>query len=268
MATRRGLVSFFDWAQYPGVTISGGSFMTDFPATNMLLVQPQTVAWASSTSVTFTVNLGASRTIGLLHLQNLVTDPTGTIQVTCGTYDSGIVNSWATDGAGVYPQLLYTALGRPRVFVPAVPVVASSATFAINAASGNLMIGFVGVCEVWETPSNILAGDIITVHDESDLQTIPFGSTYITPRAVRRMIDFGIPPIPDHFITPAVDDFVRAFDLAMINGKSSPVMVVKYPDDTDNLERNSVWGTISNDQPFTHRFFGYHDTTFQIRQLV
>lgn len=263
---RRSIISFFDWAQYPGVTITGGSFLTDFPAERMLTLQPQVVAKVDGTSVTFTVNLTTTRTIGLIHLQNLVTASTGTIQVTCGSYDSGVVNSWATDGSGVYSQLLYTSLGRPRVFIPTTPVSASSVTFTIDGVD-DLMIGYVGVCEILETPDNILSGPVTTVIDEADLQTIPFGSTYITPRAIKRKIEFALPPLRDVNVS-ATDDFVRAFDLAMINGKANPVIVAKYPDDTYNLERNAIWGTISNDQPFTNRFYGFHDTTFQVTQLV
>lgn len=264
---RRALISFFDWAQYPGVLITGGSFETEFPASSMLTLQPQTVARSTGGTVSFTVDLTVSRTIGLIHLQNLVTASTGTIQVTCGTYNSGLVNSWATDGSGIYSQNLYTALGRSRIFIPTTPVSAQTVSITINSAGVIPMIGFVGVCEVWETPNDMLSGDVTTVHDESDLQTIPFGSTYVIPRAKRRVVDFSLPPLSDAHVG-MTDNFVKAFDLAMINGKSSPVIVVKYPDDTYNLERNSVWGTISNDLPFTNRFFGYHDTTFQIKQLV
>ncbi len=65
-----------------------------------------------------------------------------------------------------------------------------------------------------------------------------------------------------------IQDFVIAFDLAMMNGRANPVIVSKYPDDINNLERNTIWGLISNDQPFTNRFYGFHDTTFQVTQLV
>ncbi len=267
---RKSLISFYDWAQYPGslINVTSGSFEIDFPAKNMLSIQPQIVARAIGTSVTFTINLPATRVIGLIHLQNLVTDFTGTIHVTAGTYDSGIVNSWATDASGVYSQLLYTALGRPRVFIPDIPVSTDSVTIEINGMIAPLMIGFVGICEVWEMPNDMLAGPITTIIDESNVQNVPFGSTYVVPRATRRKIEFGGPLLQDINALGPIQDFVIAFDLAMMNGRANPVIVSKYPDDINNLERNTIWGLISNDQPFTNRFYGFHDTTFQVTQLV
>ncbi len=263
---RSAIISFYDWAQYPGVTLTGGSFETEFPAEFMLTLQPQIVAKVVGTSVTFTINLTTSRAIGLIHLQNLVTDTTGTIQVVAGSYDSGVVNSWATDGAGTYPQLLYTALGRPRVFIPTAPVTASAVTITINSVT-DIMIGFVGVCEIYQTPFDILAGPIVTIMDDADIQKIPFGSRYVVPRSIERRIDMALPPMPDANFS-SNDSYIRSFDLAMINGKTNPVIVTKFPDDTGNIERNSVWGLISNDATFANRFFGYHDVTFQVTQLV
>jgi hypothetical protein len=232
----------------------------------MLTLQPQRTARSTGGSASFTVDLGATRTVGLIHLQNLVTDPTGTISVTAGAYSSGTVNSWATDASGVYSQNLYTGLGRPRIFIPTTPVSASSVSISVQGGSV-CMIGFVGICEIWETPDDILAGSITTIKDESDIQTIPFGSTYVVARAKPRVVDCSLPPLSDHYVT-ATDNYVRGFDLGVINGRSSPVIICMYPDDTFNLERNSVWGLISNDQPFANRFYGYHDTTFQVKQLV
>jgi hypothetical protein len=68
---RKAIISFYDWAQYPGVIISGGPFEPEFPAENVLTLQPQKVARGTGSSVSVTVNLGATRTIGLIHLQNL-----------------------------------------------------------------------------------------------------------------------------------------------------------------------------------------------------
>jgi hypothetical protein len=130
---RNSIITKYDWAQDPSVDITGGAWEGQLPAVNMLTLQPQLVAQVVGTSVSFTINLGASRSVGLIHLQRLVTDSSGTIQVTAGSYDSGVVNSWATDLVGVYPPLLYAALGRTRVFIPPAPVTTSSVSFTINA---------------------------------------------------------------------------------------------------------------------------------------
>ncbi len=240
------------------------------PGFLMLDRRPQLVAQATGTSLTFTVALGATRSIGLVHLQNFVTDPTGTIRVQAGSYDSGTVNSWATGTAGVYAAPLYSALGRPRLFIPPAPVSTSSITVTINAVAAPLRIGFLGACEIWEAPEDLLIGPVRTIIDEADISQVPYGSTYVTERGKRRRIDFALPPLADLRGSgdDYVDDFADVFDFVLVNGKSKPVIIAPFPDDTDNLERNAVWGLISTDQQFTNRFYGHHDTTFQITQLI
>ncbi len=260
---RFALISKYDWAQDPSATVSGGSWELQLPAINMLSLQPQAVAQASGSSVSFTVDLGASRSIGLIHLQRLITSSSGTIQVTAGSYDSGVVNSWATDGAGVYPPLLYAGMGRPRVFVPPAPVTVSSVSISIDGAATPLQIGNVGVCEMFEMPSDMLIGNVRGVVDESQIDVVPFGSTYLTLRAKRRRLDFAMPPLREDN-----GDAYAVMDLQVVNGRSSPVVVVKFPDDTNNLERNTIWGLITSDQPTTNSFYGHADATFQITQLV
>jgi hypothetical protein len=260
---RNSIITKYDWAQDPSVDITGGAWEGQLPAVNMLTLQPQLVAQVVGTSVSFTINLGASRSVGLIHLQRLVTDSSGTIQVTAGSYDSGVVNSWATDLVGVYPPLLYAALGRTRVFIPPVPVTTSSVSFTINAAVSPLQIGYVGVCEIEELPGNMLIGNVRSIVDESSIDQTPFGSTYVTLRARRRRLDFGVGGLSE-----SNGDEVAMSDLSLVNGRSSPVVVAKFPDDTYNLERNTIWGLMTNDQPFTNSFYGHCDATFQITQLV
>jgi hypothetical protein len=252
-----------DWAQDPNVTISGGAWEAQLPAVNMLTLQPQLVAQVVGASVSFTVNLGASRSVGLIHLQRLVTDSSGTIEIAAGSYDSGVVNSWATDLAGVYPPLLYAALGRTRIFIPPTPVVTSSVSFMINGVVSPLQIGNIGICEIEELPGDMLIGNVRSVIDESSVDQTPFGSTYVTLRARRRRLDFGVGGLSE-----SNGDGVAMSDLSLVNGRSSPVVVAKFPDDTANLERNTIWGLITNDQPFTNSFYGHCDATFQITQLV
>src|ERR1700760_4308108 len=95
---RNFLLSSYDWGQDPGASISG-SFEARLPGENMLKPQPQLVA--QSTGSSWTLNLGATRNIGLVHFQRLVTDPAATITVSWGSF-AVAANAWATDANGVY----------------------------------------------------------------------------------------------------------------------------------------------------------------------
>ncbi len=260
---RHAIITSFDHAQLPGVTVSGGAWKTNLPATNIFKIQPQLVAMADSTSVSFTINLGGTKPIDMVHLQRLVTGVSGTIRVRFGTFDSGSVNSWATDSFGIYPSLLYAALGRPRVFISPTQQSASQVLIDVTAGSGNIQIGYVGVCQALEMPQDMLIGNILTPTDESDVQIIPQGSTYITLRGKRRKLDFGMPPLREDN-----QDFYNFFDLVVVNGKSSPVVVSKFPDDTFNLERNTIWGSLSTDAQFANAFYAHSNSTYQITQAI
>jgi hypothetical protein len=265
---RHTIISYYDWAQDPGVAISvgAGSFASDRPASNMLTIQG--AAQATGTSITFTVDLGATRLLGLIHLQNLVTDPSGTIRIQAGSYDSGTVSSWPVGAAGLYSSLLYAALGRPRIFIPPAPVLASSVTVTIDAVVSPLQIGYFGACEIWEQPNGMPLSSHLTTFDESDVQRVPFGSSYRRLRGKRRRLSFGSNPIPDQANSAAPSDYSRALEAALINGKSIPVIGVPYPDDIENIERDAVWGLISTDAQFENMLFGLYQTTWQIDQLI
>src|SRR5712671_2126697 len=135
---RHALISTQDHAQLPGVTISGGIWKTHLPATNILTIQPQLVAMVDGSSVSFTINLGATRLVDIVHVQRLITASNSTIRVRFGTYDSNTVNAWATDSLGIYPALLYASIGRPRVFVSPTQQSTSTIVIDINSVSGYL----------------------------------------------------------------------------------------------------------------------------------
>jgi hypothetical protein len=273
MTGRPTIFGNYDRAQDPAASITGGPFAANFPGSNLLDIRPQNVALAASPSLAFTVSLGATYQIGIITLQNLVSDPAAMITVSAGAWSSGLVTAWPADvGGGVYDALLYAALGRPRFFVPPAPVAASAINVSITGGGANLAIGSIGALELFAPPADI--GDIVvgaadTVMDMSDVETAPWGSAYVTRRPVRRRKDCGFGYLPDANGNAAgVDYAAQAFRMALIAGKSRPVAIVPFPDDTPNLERRALWGLISADQQFTNQFFGFYQTTFQVTQLV
>ena len=265
------IASRYDWGQDPGASISGTGWATSINVLNRL-PQYTTVASVGGTTTTLNLHLGAPQTIGLIHLQNLITDPGGTIEVVAGSYDSGLVSSWASDANGTYDQHEYKALGRPRFFVPPVPVVADSVQVTINDANGNVtQVGYLGACEIWQAPINMSYDWSITVIDLGDVQRTPFGSTFTVDRGKIRRFQFGVdfllqPGIYGEGVTDQV--FSTTLANALIAGQTFPLAACMFPDDTANLERTSVWGLSSNQQPFSNPFFATWNTSFQIDQRI
>lgn len=263
---RNLMASRYDWGQDPGSSISGGGFEARLPAENMLKIQTQLVAQATGGSASFTLNLPSTKLIGCVHLQRLICDPGGTINIPGFTL--GPVGAWPSDANGTYDALIYAALNRPRFFIPPDPVLTSSISVTISGGS-LLQIGYVGACEMWESPTGYEPGWSISSLDESDVQRTPFGSTYVTLRARRRRLHLGVGFLRQGgFHANTQDEVFAPFDGAMIAGRSSPVVVAPQPDFTDSLERTAVWGLSTTDQEFSNPFFATWGTTYQIDQLV
>lgn len=262
---RNVLISRTDWGQDPAASVSG-SFEPRLPGENLLKIQPQLVAQLTGTS--FTLNLGSTRMIGAVHLQRLICDPGATIQVSWGGFVAN-ANAWATDNLGVYDGLEYAALGRPRIFVSPEPMAASSVDVSISGGGSPLQVGYIGACEVWEPKYNLAYNWRMSYLDDSDITRLPFGSTYITLRAKRRRLSFGIDWVPDDRVYAGGTNTVPFAQGAMaIQGHSSPIIAIPFPEDTDNLERQAVWGLFSADPEISNPYYAHYATTFQIDQLV
>ncbi len=259
------MVSRQDWAQDINATISGSGWGANSPPANALIPQPQFAAISTGASATLTINLGASRSIGLIHVQGLITGSNGTIQVTAGSYNSGLVAAQA-----VPDDDEWAAMGRPRFFIPDNPVVASSVTLSLSAGTASkLAVGFVGVCDMLLSPINMIYGWSITVQDIADIQRVPYGSTWITQRGKVRRLNLGLDFLRQGGIYGTGSDQVFGpLGDALKAGKSTPVVAIPMPDDTANLELTSVWGLSTNDQAFANHLFATWNTVYQIDQLI
>ena len=66
-----------------------------------------------------------------------------------------------------------------------------------------------------------------------DVQIVPWGSTYVTKQLARRRKDCGFSYLPDaNGDASGVDYKPAAFRIALIAGKSLPVAIVPFPEDT------------------------------------
>lgn len=262
-------VSYYGWEQAAGTTFGGGGWDAATPLTNLAVPRPQ-LGVLSGGGASVTVTLPGMRNIGLVHLQNLNTAAGGTVSVTAGGYSSGTVSAWAADANGTYPQVEWDALGRPRFFVFPTPQLVDQVTVSIN-GGGAFTLGYVGVCEMWQSPINMSYDWGITPVDLANVQRVPFGSNYPIKYGRTRRISVGIDFLrePGVFLNVPDEIFSKPLALATIAGKSSPIVVVPYPDDTTgNIERTSIWGGLSEDPPFTNKFFGNWDLSFQIDQWI
>jgi len=231
------------------------------------------------------MDLGTQRNnIGMFHFQRLMVTNGATLRIRAGdditfatgTYDTGIVSAWPQDKtpftispwgdltiSGTYEPEEYIALGLPRYFIPTAPIVARYVKVEIfdTAAAVPAQIGCFGVCETW-SPQQIDFGWSVTWVDESDVQTVPYGSRFIIPRGKRRKLHIGMSSVTTSDLMSKVLGWV-----GMI-GKSRPVVIAIFPDDTPNLEKRAVYGTLTDDVEITNPYFARHQVPLTLEQLI
>lgn len=274
--------------QDKAVILSGGSWAVDL--NNILDINPQKVAEATSNvdwnSSQFKVDLGYQRNyIGLLFFANLRTTSSGLMRVrvslnsdmSAPSYDTGFVTTWPQDSVageftawgewtlnGVYSSEEYEKLGFTRFFIPSSPVQGKYILVEIHnqTASSPVQIGCFGACEVWESPIDFAPAPQITILDESDVSRVPFGSSYITLRPTRLRFNFGFPALENDEVLS------KTLGLALIKGKSQPLVAVSYPDQNESLEKTSVYGLITADGVLSNPFFGHYQQPIQIDSLA
>lgn len=287
--TRRILITRHDWMQESGVFLGGGFWQPTAPLSNLLDHRPQMVAeavtnwdWASTT---FAVDLGYQRTVGLFYFVNFRASRSAVISFAAGTDPTFVSNNYAVT-TSVWPQDtdanasdawgLYTpdgiihadefgALALPRLFIPSSPINCRYILMTVHDSSNPdpLQIGCFGACQTWEPPLNFTYGWTVTPIDESEVQSVPFGSTEITERGMRRRLSLGFPALPESEI------WARAFGLALTAGKSKPLVVVPFSDSTQiqRFEKTAVYGLVSTDSQLSNPYFGRYALPMQVDQL-
>lgn len=286
---RKILISRRDWMQETSACFSGGIWRSNLPLVNLLDIRPQFVAEAVDSrdweSTKFDADLGYVRKVGVIWFANLRASSLGFMRVRAGidasfgtnVYDSGIVTCRPKDGvafednawgvwsmSGIYDENEYLALGMPRFFVPSVVIDIRYIRVEImdNSASQALQIGCFGASEVWESTIDFAPAPQISLIDGSEVNSIPYGSTFVTKRNLRRRFNFGFPALDNSEVLS------RTLGLALIKGRSKPLVVVSYPDDTENLEKTSAYGIVSLDGVLSNPFFGAYAQPIQVDQLI
>ncbi len=275
MTIRKTIFSDQDWVKQ-GAGFSGGDWIASL--SNLANMRPQNVAQATSNteaSTQFICDLGASRSIGIIYFSNLITESDCTMQVKVATdsgitslvYDSGSVNAWASDSDGVLSLDEIKALGRTRVFVPSSIVTGRyvQVKFSQTSATTPLRIGCLNICSVYEPEYPAEIGGSFSIIDESSIDRVTYGSTFVTERGKRNRLNIGLPAV---LRDEAFRDLLR---LARIRAKSKPLNVCIFPDDYSpslGFERFSIFGLMNTDSVINNPQFGIYSQVFAIDQLI
>lgn len=281
MITRR------DFITDPAASFSGGNWLTPFSV--LTDPRPQTVMMARSPApddTTFTIDLGVQRTVGLFHFQRLGTTRFGFLRLRFGndptfattTYDSGLITAWPRDKAigandpwgqfspdGLIVADEYAAMGLPRFLIPPAPIDGRYIRVDIEDTTNSQppYIGCFGACETWSPIQSPAFGWGIATVDESDVQTVPYGSRFIVPRSKRRRLSLGFnATLSESEVANII------YGWCLLVGKSRPFIISVFPDDTPAVEKRTIWGTLSQDPEITNPYYARYSMPLTLEQLV
>jgi len=270
MTIRNVLISDLDWTQEISGFFDGGNWEPLAPLSNLLSLNPQFVAQSvnnSEASTQFIYHLDSEKSIGLIYFSNLLTSSTCAMEVkiidetnTIVRYDSGIVLAWANESNVAFREDEVVALGRNRIFIPPAPVMGKyiQVLFSQPSHPTPLKIGCMNICSVYEPVYPFEIGFSITVLDESNIDRVQYGSTYITPKGKRHRFNFGLPF--------GEKDLMR---IIRTKGKSKPFNICLIPESSSFVpERYSLYGLMSQDNPINNPMFGVYSQNFSIEQII
>lgn len=282
---RNLLISRRDWAQN-GTFVSGiGAW--SLPLTRMLDPDPQLVAEAvvndDWSATKFRINLGARHPVGVIWFANVRTTRLGLMRVIASlnsdmsspTYDSGLIPSWPQDStsgdytpwgewtvSGVYSGEEYGALGMPRFFVPPAAIEAQYVDVQIKDGTNSepIQIGCFGCSEVYEVGINFAYDWGVATIDDSEVATVPFGSTKTTDRGRRRRINLGFDLVDE------TEFWAKSFGLSLYKGRAMPLVVIPFPEETAQLEKQGLYGGFSDDGKLRNPFISVYAMALQFDQ--
>ncbi len=165
---------------------------------------------------------------------------------------------------GVYAIKEYQDLGMKRFLIPPSPVSARYIQVDIRDTTNpnGIQVGCFGASEVWESPNDFAPAPQITLVDESDVERVPFGSSYVNLRGKRRRFNYGFPALDKDEVLS------KTLGLFLTKGRSEPLIIISYPDEEMSLEKTSVYGLVTNDGVISNPFFGHLSQPIQVDELI
>lgn len=261
---RNPLIGSYDNVRSLG-TLSGGSWTTAAPLTNLKDHNPQVVAESTdhtTASTQFDVDFGSDQTVAAFFFAGIVPSTSAaTMRVVAKnaaaatTYDSGVVAVKPVADANEW-----IALGRTRIFVPSAAITAKTAEvdFDTSAVAGTLKVGVFSAFQVFEPTYGMVPDPQMEYLDETALNRVPGGSMYITESPIRRRFTFAL---------QGISDITSVAAIMAIKGQHDPTIIIPYPDTSAQLERMSVYGLFQNlgwQQPLPE----HYQSAFTVEQLV
>ena len=250
-------------------TITAGAEESANPATNLLTLQPgevwQTPALAS---IFVELDLGSAQTINLVALLGHNGTDAATWRVRSATSQANLTASPTRDTGNVsmFP------ITRPSDWTVLHSIdwnsTGESARWwrvdMIDAANpdSKFRAGRLYVANAWQPTVNIVEGWSLGWLDPSPRQLAIGGQMYPLTRNPRRVVNFALRFQTEDQI------YNNAFETDRLRGSSKDILVVRDPDATTHLHRQTVYGLISDLRPIVNPNVGLFEKLYRVQELL
>lgn len=261
-------------------TLSGGSWVSTLPQSNIKDRRLSKLARTTSAGVSFTIDLGSAKTVGILAIAAHNFSSAATIRLegddasgfSSLNYDSGTISAYPT---GAIPQELLEweddnfwlgtissqAIAGYRapfiLVIPAKPVLRYWRITISDASNsdGYTQMGRVFIGDAWTAEYNYSFGASLKFSDPTVVMESLGGEEYFDVRKNPREHEFNL-----QFLTET-EAYARVIDMQRYAGVSGEVLVVPNSDDTSNGFRRNFLGRMVD-------LGGFSDVNYDQRSAV
>lgn len=261
-------------------TLSGGSWVSTLPQSNIKDRRLSKLARTTSAGVSFTIDLGSAKTVGILAIAAHNFSSSATIRLegddasgfSSLNYDSGTISAYPT---GAIPQELLEweddnfwlgtissqAIAGYRapfiLVIPAKPVLRYWRITISDASNsdGYTQMGRVFIGDAWTAEYNYSFGASLKFSDPTVVMESLGGEEYFDVRKNPREHEFNL-----QFLTET-EAYARVIDMQRYAGVSGEVLVVPNSDDTSNGFRRNFLGRMVD-------LGGFSDVNYDQRSAV
>lgn len=271
-------------------TLSGGSWLSTLPLTNLQNRQVQKVARSNdalAASTQFTIDLGQARTIGVLALVVHNISVTGQVRITASDtpgftvtyYDSGWADVWPS---GMIPQSLLeweednfwlgtlsanARAGYQSPYIKLIPSAPSLRYWKVEVsdtgnADGYVQIGRLFMASTWVPSVNYAYGAGLGYQDPTPIDVSLSGAEYFDVRSRFRVFDFELQYIL------GTEAYAYALELQRLSGTSGEVLMVPDSDDAINQPARAFVGRLLQLGAITQPQPSEFSVKFQVKELL
>lgn len=271
-------------------TISGGSYQSGLPLSNIKIRQLSQVArtmGVNTTSSIINIDQGSALATGLISIAGHNFSSVSKVRITMdnvGTmaepeYDSGWVKpypngmipqsllEWEDSNFwfGVSSQNTVSGYGNPFIHViPSRPVQRYCRIEIDDSTNTDNFIHFgrVFIGDAWTPKYNATYGLTCNVIDKSEIEESLNLTEYYNQRRRCRELNFTLDCLTDD------EAYGRVLDMLVWNGITGEIVVVVDPDDVGNSHRRNIYGRLKSISPLTYINFGQKTVSFNVKEII